>query len=104
MKYVRRYGSSLALIDVLVPIDVEDGENGLILGAQSNRQWALVSNERMSVAQSAIDEVTGIKTLSDSPLKGENIYNLAGQRVGKSPKGINIIRYSDGTSKKVLIK
>ena len=103
MKYVRRYGSSLALIDVLVPIDVEDGENGLILGAQSNRQWALVSNERMSVAQSAIDEVTGIKTLSNSPADGDN-FNLAGQRVGKPQKGINIIRYSDGTSKKVLIK
>ena len=38
------------------------------------------------------DGATGIeKTLSDSPLKGENIYNLAGQRINKLQKGINIV-------------
>ena len=38
------------------------------------------------------DGATGIeKTLSDSPLKGENIYNLAGQRISKMQKGINIV-------------
>jgi hypothetical protein len=44
------------------------------------------------------DNATTIgKTLSDSPLKGENIYNLAGQMVngksvnGKLPKGIYIV-------------
>ena len=38
------------------------------------------------------DEATGIeKTLSNSSLKGENIYNLAGQRLGKMQKGVNIV-------------
>ncbi|MCR5850861.1 MAG: chitobiase/beta-hexosaminidase C-terminal domain-containing protein [Bacteroidaceae bacterium] len=38
------------------------------------------------------DDPDGIeKTLSDSPLKGENIYNLAGQRLSKMQKGINIV-------------
>ncbi len=43
--------------------------------------------------------------------EGAAIYNLAGQQMvngkwsnGKLPKGINIIRYSDGTAKKVLVK
>ena len=36
------------------------------------------------------DDATGIKTLPDSTLKGENTYNLAGQRVGKDYKGIVI--------------
>ena len=31
-------------------------------------------------------------------------FNLAGQRLSQTQKGINIIRYADGTSKKVLIK
>ena len=31
------------------------------------------------------------ETLSKSPLKGENIYNLAGQRISKMQKGINIV-------------
>ena len=37
------------------------------------------------------DTEDGIKTLSDSPLKGENIYNLAGQKLSKMQKGINIV-------------
>ena len=38
------------------------------------------------------DNADGIEeTLSDSLLKGENIYNLAGQRLSKMQKGINIV-------------
>ncbi len=44
------------------------------------------------------DEATSIEeTLSNSILKGENIYNLAGQRLNKMQKGINIVN-----GKKVL--
>ena len=43
------------------------------------------------------DDATGIETLSNSPLKDENIYNLAGQRINKMQRGINIIN-----GKKVL--
>ena len=44
------------------------------------------------------DEATSIEeTLSDSPIKDENIYNLAGQRLNKMQKGINIVN-----GKKVL--
>ena len=44
--------------------------------------------------------ITGVETLSDSPLKGENIiHNLAGQRLSKPAKGINIVG-----GKKVLVK
>ncbi len=38
------------------------------------------------------NDATGIEeTLSNSPLKGENIFNLAGQRLNKMQKGINIV-------------
>ena len=52
-------------------------------------------------------------SLTPALSKGEGeIYNLIGQRItphrrgdgGGLQKGINIIRYSDGTSKKVAIK
>jgi hypothetical protein len=44
------------------------------------------------------DDATGIEeTLSDSPSKDENIFNIAGQRLQKKQKGINIIN-----GKKVL--
>ena len=46
------------------------------------------------------DDATGIEeTLSNSPLKGENIYNLAGQLIQKMQKGINIVN-----GKKVMVK
>ena len=37
------------------------------------------------------EDATGIETLSNSPLKGEDIYNLAGQRMQKMQRGINIM-------------
>ncbi len=46
------------------------------------------------------DDATSIEeTLSNSPLKGENIYNLAGQRISKMQKGINIVN-----GKKIMVK
>ena len=97
-KFVKRNGIHLELTDVPEPIDVENGENGLILGAQTAQQWALVGNEHMNVAQSAIDEVTGINYLNAAD-NNSPIYNLAGQRLSKMRKGINI---KDG--KKIIIK
>ena len=97
-KYVKGNGTHLELTDVPEPIDVENGENGLILGAQTAQQWALVGNEHMNVAQSAIDEVTGINYLNAAD-NNSPIYNLAGQRLSKMRKGINI---KDG--KKIIIK
>ena len=52
-----------------------------------------------AVSYAGEDIDTGIKTLSNSPLKGENIYNVAGQRLSKMQRGINI---KDG--KKIIKK
>ena len=47
-----------------------------------------------------IDDVEdGIQTLSDANENGENIYNVAGQRMSKTQKGINIVN-----GKKVIVK
>ena len=54
----------------------------------------------------------GIKSLTQTLSKGEGEwYDLSGRKIvngklsnGKLPRGINIIRYADGTSKKVLMK
>ena len=58
------------------------------------------------------DGIKVIESLTPSLSKGEEaIYNLAGQKIangklsnGKLPRGINIIRMSDGSTRKVLIK
>ena len=52
------------------------------------------------------DDPVGVKSLTPdpSPVGEGSIYDLSGRKVSKPQKGFNIIRYSDGTSKKVLVK
>ena len=83
------------------PIDMKNGDNGIVLGSQAARQWALVGNDRLSVEQ---DIITGIDEIADTQ-QGESIsYDLQGRRIGKPQQGVNIIRNANGTTKKVLIK
>ena len=90
-KYVKRNGNTYELTDLPEPIDLADGDNGLILGQQADKQWALVSNERLSVSQSAIDDVITGCPLLTSPDEEGQIYNLSGQRLQKMQRGINIV-------------
>lgn len=47
----------------------------------------------------------GIKDIEHSPLNIEVAwYSLDGKKLSKPQKGINILRYSDGTTRKVLVK
>ena len=83
-----------------------NGDKGIILGAQTAKQWALVSNEHMNVEDAIID---GIRSLTPTLSKGEGEwYDLSGRKIvngklsnGKLTRGINIIRYPDGTTKKI---
>ena len=48
---------------------------------------------------------TGIDELPlDGDVAAPVIYDLSGRRIGETQKGINILRYTDGTSKKVMVK
>lgn len=103
-KYARRGIQGLELSEMPTPIEMNDGENGIILGSQTTQEWALVSNERMSIDKSAEEEVTAIREIKSVDGQGEGAYNLNGQRISAPQKGINIIRMGDGTVKKVLTK
>ena len=99
-KYVKRDADALSLTDEPEPIDIANGDNGLILAGQSGKRCVLVCNESLSFSQAAIDQVTGIDSLTPSRSKGEGeIYNLAGQLMSKPQKGISIIG-----GRKVLVK
>ena len=92
------------LTDEPTSINMADGDNGIIIGTQTSKQWALVSNESMSVEQAIID---GIREIKNEELRMKNEgewYSLDGKKLNKPQKGINILRYSDGTSKKLLVK
>ncbi|MBR0543623.1 MAG: hypothetical protein IIW98_04105, partial [Bacteroidaceae bacterium] len=49
-------------------------------------------------------DATGIDAVADLPSKTRETFDLQGRRIGKAQEGINIIRNTDGTTKKVLTK
>lgn len=57
---------------------------------------------RTGEAPTGIDDVAGTEDSEDRTIEG--YYNLQGQRMAEPQRGVNIIRYSDGTAKKVFIK
>lgn len=99
-----RNDNGLNLADMPEPIEITDGDNGIVLGYQATNQWALVRNERLNIDQSAEEEVTGLIKFYSNQQTDRSIYNLNGQRMAAPYKGTNIIRMSDGTIRKVLIK
>lgn len=100
-KFVKSANGSLVLSSAATPIEMENGDNGIIIGTQTSKQWALVNNERMNVEQAVI---TGIDEISSDLQKSSIFYDLSGRKISNLQKGINIIRMTDGTTKKVLIK
>ena len=94
-KFVVAANGSYSLSDEPISINMKNGDNGIILGTQAEKQWALVSNESMSVNQAII---TGVFPLGETE-EGVVIYNLSGQRLNEKQKGINIVG-----GKKVLVK
>ena len=50
------------------------------------------------------EEETGIETIKSDTTHSTDIYTLEGKQLPNLKKGINIIRMSDGTIKKVLVK
>lgn len=53
-------------------------------------------------------EVTGIINVESGELNAENvptaIFDLNGRKLGHMQRGLNIVRYSNGTTKKILVK
>ena len=67
--------------------------------AEGKAYLEIANADVKSFAFSFADQADGIETFSTSTLKGESIYNLAGQRIQKMQKGINIVN-----GKKVVLK
>ncbi|MBP5393967.1 MAG: hypothetical protein J6Y59_09145 [Bacteroidaceae bacterium] len=93
------------LLFILYSMDLNTFKDGELLRipVAANGETVKLYNIRFAdtkaVSYAGVETATGIKTLSNSPLKGENIYNLSGQRLNKMQKGINI---KDG--RKTLVK
>ena len=87
----------LALSNMPEAINFQDGDDGIILGGDSSKRWALVRNESTFANQQII---TGIDLVNGSTTTDNgSVYNLSGQRIVSLQKGVNIIN-----GRKVLVK
>ncbi len=101
-KFVATSDSNLSLTDNAKPIGMDNGMDGIIIDERQERQWAFVKNEHMNTEGNIADAVELIEAAVVS--KQESCYDLQGRQHDKQQKGINIIRYSDGSTRKVLVR
>ena len=71
-------------------------------GSKEAYQAANFWKDFMNIVE--IDDPDGISSSTMDELENTSIYDLNGRKLDKPQRGINIIRMSDGTSRKVLIK
>jgi hypothetical protein len=75
----------------------------------TDQQWIIISEDELEAYQAAA-VATGIGSIKtdDSAIKGNKsvvgIYTVSGAKIDETQSGFNIIRYSDGTSKKIFVK
>lgn len=75
----------------------------------TKQQWIIISEDELSlynatpVASSISNvEVTDYSTTQSNTINA--VYNTNGTRLSGTKKGLNIIRYNDGTTKKLFVK
>lgn len=87
--------ASLLIDSVEVVNQVVDNEYNFIAKAR---------NEIRMICTFEEGEPSGINGLLEEPLTTYTIYGVDGRRREKASKGINILQYDNGTTKKVIIK
>ena len=101
-KFAVASGNNLRLTSEATAIEMGDGKDGIVLGEQAGRQWAFVSNDRMNVEEAIAD---GIERIESGKLKNESsFYDIQGRKIDEPQKGLNIIRYSDGSTRKYMVR
>lgn len=70
-----------------------DGKSGAVVNSATSGYSADAPDDPAAVSTIGTDKAVGI----------EGVYTLTGQRVANPSSGVNIIRYSDGTARKLII-
>ena len=91
---------SLVLTETPVPMDMSNGEKGILLGNYQQKQWIFVLNQNVEPDKNA----TVLKTVETDDNRMTDIYSLSGNRIAQPNHRLNIIKKNDGTMKKVLMK
>lgn len=95
-----------------VTITIEEGQD-LVIGAMNvdvlSARWAMVDNFKLTYygkASSKSDSPADPVIIEDveTVASAASIYSVSGTRVSALSKGVNIVKMTDGTVKKVLVK
>ena len=78
-------------------IDMENGEEGVIIGNNTQKQWAFVLNNKVQAKDVVIDSVPTIDYVSDTD---NQYYLINGMTATKDHKGLVIIKSTDGKVRK----
>ena len=72
----------------------------------TTQQWIIISEDELEAYQQAATIATGVEavTTSGQSSRAAGIYSIGGIQQQKAQKGLNIVKYADGTVKKVYIK
>lgn len=96
-------GGTFYLSEIIATVDANKSIKSLDITTEcEDDNWGYGS--LAFFAFSAIkDSTTGISTVT-TPAKIEAVYNVSGQRLSEPSKGLNVIKYTDGTVKTFIIK
>ena len=87
-----------------VPSTVKDITNCSVVSIMMDAN----TGEVINVASSELYALSGIKGIDSDFNNGDSsfvgIYNAEGQAISRTQKGLNIIRYANGTTKKIIVK
>ncbi|MBQ9651918.1 MAG: Ig-like domain-containing protein [Prevotella sp.] len=101
---------------ILIWVDeYDDGYVGSFVGEYGKTYYTVIPEGAIATSYGATndpfvvsitvptEEETGISNASGNNVATE-FYSISGSRSGKAQKGVNVIRFSDGTTQKVIIK
>ena len=80
-------------------INMENGKDGVIIGNNTQTQWAFVLNNKVQAEDVVIDSVPMIEYVSDA---ANQYYMINGMTTTKSHKGLVIIKSKDRKTRKIV--
>ena len=89
----------MVLTERPVTINLENGKDGVILGNNTQKQWAFVLNNKVQAEDVVIDSVPMIEYVSDTT---NQYYLINGMTTTKSHKGLVIIKSKDRKTRKIV--
>ena len=103
-EYFTGNDGGVATLKISIPKDITSGEHSFILKNIKLAETDISKKHGPYEVEIILSVTTGISDIKTDMTTIYQYYNLAGQRVGKDSKGINVILQTNGKSKKILTK